>query len=283
MPDLSETIEHLALRAYNLADTDLDHPWTWKDYQEGIRFAFFRTYEELLELGARLRVQRSASQAPFTTAQHILAQYHTAYRDLQAVLLGVGEGLTQQPPAPGEWPLRNVLLHMIEAEIAFLFINRYAIERERTQDGRPQAITDETWDAYWSVEPFGKLNENGSFSDLTAYHRSVHQRVLETFAETSDTELSTLAVFWEPTPMPVEFRLHRFNSHLRQHTIQAEKTLVALGRPPNEARRLLRMIYAALAELESVQIGASEFGAAEFQALAEQISQRIEEIFPVHP
>ena len=28
--------------------------------------------------------------------------------------------------------------------------------------------------------------------------------------------------------MPIEFRLHRFDSHLRQHTIQAEKTLAGL-------------------------------------------------------
>ena len=281
MTGLYETIVTFAQRACNLADAELERAWVWKDYEEGIRFAFFRTYEELRELAARLHAQRSASQNPMTAAQHILAQYHAAFRDLQAVLLGVGDELAQQPPQPEEWPLRIVLLHMVEAETNFLFLNRYAIERERAQDSRPAALTEEDWNTFWAVEPFNKLSNDSSFSDLLDYHRQVHQRILETFETVSDAELGILATFWESTPMPIEFRLHRFDSHLRQHTIQAEKTLAGLGVQPNEARRLLRLIYAALAEVESVQIGAIEFGAESIQALAAQISQRVEEIFPV--
>ena len=281
MSSLPETIETFAQRAFNLADADLERPWVWKDYDEGVRFAFFRTYEELRELAARLGAQRSVTPNPMTTAQRILAQYHAAFRDLQVVLLGVSDDLAQKPPQPGEWPLRTTLLHMLEAEISFTFINRYAIERERAQDGRPLAISDEAWDALWSVEPLVQLKDTASFSELLACHCQVHQRVLDTFEAVSDAELGVLASFWEPTAMPVEFRLHRFDAHLRQHTIQAEKTLAALVGPPNEVRRLLRLIYAALAELESVQIGAAAFGAQGFAALAAQISQRTDEIFPV--
>jgi hypothetical protein len=50
--------------------------------------------------------------------------------------------------------------------------------------------------------------------------------------------------------MPIRFRLHRFEEHLRQHTIQLDKTLAAI-RPPTEAHRLVRNIYNALADVES--------------------------------
>jgi len=46
--------------------------------------------------------------------------------------------------------------------------------------------------------------------------------------------------------------MHRFEEHMRQHTIQVDKTLVALGHPPTEAERLVRNLYGALAGLESV-------------------------------
>ncbi len=51
--------------------------------------------------------------------------------------------------------------------------------------------------------------------------------------------------------MPLRFRLHRFEEHLRQHTIQLDKTLVAIDRVPTEAQRLVRNIYNALADVET--------------------------------
>jgi hypothetical protein len=74
------------------------------------------------------------------------------------------------------------------------------------------------------------------------------------------------------------FRLHRFDSHLRQHTVQVEKTLVALGRGPSEARRLLRLIHAALAEVEGATIGAPDAGAAVCAYTATAISARADDI-----
>jgi len=41
-----------------------------------------------------------------------------------------------------------------------------------------------------------------------------------------------------------------------QHTVQIDKTLVALGLMPSESKQLLRRIYAALAEVEGIMIGA---------------------------
>ena len=78
--------------------------------------------------------------------------------------------------------------------------------------------------------------------------------------------------------MSLRFRLHRFDSHLRQHTIQIDKTLHSLGHEPREAQRILRLIYAALAEAEGVRIGTRGIAQELWSETAEAISARGDEI-----
>jgi hypothetical protein len=68
--------------------------------------------------------------------------------------------------------------------------------------------------------------------------------------------------------------MHRFDAHLRQHTIQVEKTLQALGHDGGEARRLLRLVYRALAQTEGVLLGAAGLGQEEQSTLAREIRRR---------
>ena len=72
--------------------------------------------------------------------------------------------------------------------------------------------------------------------------------------------------------MPLEFRLHRFDAHLRQHTIQAEKTLLAVMGAPNETKRLIRIVYAALAEVEGILFGVDSIGDANQISVADRIT-----------
>jgi hypothetical protein len=71
-----------------LSEKDLESNWVWKDHdEEGIRFAFFVTIQELRQLAVMLASKRK----PVTQAQHILGQYHKQYMDLQAVIFGLSE------------------------------------------------------------------------------------------------------------------------------------------------------------------------------------------------
>ena len=63
--------------------------------------------------------------------------------------------------------------------------------------------------------------------------------------------------------------MHRFEEHLRQHTIQLDKTLAVI-RPPTEAHRLVRNIYNALADVESADEPAEDLRA----PVATTISER---------
>ena len=57
-------------------------------------------------------------------------------------------------------------------------------------------------------------------------------------------------------PVSIGFRLGRYGSHIREHTIQVDKTLAMLGREPTEVERLIRLVLASYGRLEALVIGA---------------------------
>ena len=279
-PSLAREVARFADLTQGVADADLDLEWAWGAYhEEGVRFSFFRTYEELRALATELAVERRALGPAMTTAQRILAQYHAAYRDLQAALLGAGAEETDRPPAEGEWPLRKVVAHIVGAELGFFGVTKYALDRHRSGDGQPAAIPDEAWDAIIGQDEASLVAMlDGPWEGIRSYYDTFHERVLLELADIRDEELEAPSMYWEGYALSLRFRLGRFDSHLRQHTVQVDKTLVAIGHAPNEARRLLRLIYAALAEVEGITIGAWELGAEQRQQMAETIAARTEEI-----
>ena len=276
MSSLFNAAQQFAALALPLPDGDLNRPWKWGEYDEGIRFAFFRVHEELCQLAARLEAQRSAAD-PLTTAQRIMGQYHAAYLDLQAVLLGVSDELAAQRPAEGEWPLREVLSHIVQAERGFFTANHFGLDSARRGEGAFE-MTEVVWNDFWADMPFAELSEKGTLTEIQAYHARLHPRILNEFANVTADELHVPVRYWEETLMPLEFRLHRFHSHMRQHTIQAEKTLAMLGQPPSEAQRLLRMVYGSLSAVESAALGVETSHAAEMQATAGRITALTQEI-----
>jgi hypothetical protein len=130
-PSLTPALESFTNLTLNLPDTALDISWAWRDYSsEGIRFAFFRTYEELQDLAVALHAERARNQ-PLTDAQRFLGQYHTAFMDLQAVCLGVDDQTGALPPAEGEWPVRTALSHIVGADTGFFGVVTFALEKHR--------------------------------------------------------------------------------------------------------------------------------------------------------
>jgi hypothetical protein len=282
MPEtsLAQAVEQFAGLTQAIPDSALDLDWAWGAYDsEGVRFAFFRMYEELRELAVKVESERLVRGVPLTSAQRILAQYHAAHRDMQAALLGTGAELAAQPPAEGEWPPQKIVAHMVGAELGFYGVVRYALDRYLTGDGVPAEIPEEAWDALIGEdEATTTAVLNGPFEGIVEYYDAFHARVLREFAEITDEELALPSMYWEGHELSLRFRLHRFDSHLRQHTVQIDKTLEAVGHAPGEAGRLLRLIYAALAEAEGATIGEPDVAAKSGRRLAEAIAARTAEI-----
>jgi hypothetical protein len=145
----------------------------------------------------------------------------------------------------------------------------------------PEEMSEELYDEFWAGDPFKALRESAPLSELMAYYESLHASVLHEFEDLSDSELQTPAMYWESVPMPLQFRLLRFDSHLRQHTVQMEKTLDMLGIHPQETGRLLRLVYGALARSEGALIGRPAAENKFLNEVAEQIQHFTQEILQV--
>jgi hypothetical protein len=275
-PRLSESVENFAALMQPLPEQELEREWIWKDHdEEGIRFAFFVTLQELRDLAVRL----AASRTKPTVAQHILSQYHAAYMDLQATLLGLSGADAERAPAEGEWSVKRAYAHILGTDINFTIVVRYALQKHRAGTWSPERYSDAEADrlAGISDEEYLALME-GPLDRMMAYDRKLHLQILDEFSKITDQELDLPSTFWEETRFPIRHRLQRYEAHFVQHTVQIDKTLGAIGRAPNESQRLLRRLYAALAEAEGMMIGADNTDEAAIVMTASSISERTEEI-----
>jgi hypothetical protein len=255
---LAEVVQNWIQLILPLSNADLEKPWPWNGYNEGVRFACLRVIEELRTLAARLRTERTQKDQPLTEAQLILGNYHSAYRDLQAALLGVSAEDIARAPAEGEWPIRETYAHILGADLGFRAAIRYALEGHRAGTWIAESIPEHAYPRLFGLsEAEYDALLGGPFAPMTVYHADLHTALLHEFAKITAEELDQPAAFWEETRFPTRFRLHRFESHLRQHTIQVDKTLVMLNQPPTEVKRLLRLTYAAWADAENALIGAA--------------------------
>lgn len=273
---LNLAVMDFAVLMLPLSEKDLEYQWIWKDHdEEGIRFAFFVTLQELRHLAVTLSTLRPKP----TAAQHILSQYHAAYMDLQAAILGLPAEDIDRAPAAGEWSVRRAYAHILGTDIGFTAVVRYALEGHRAgvwQQDRMSEV-DDTRISGMSEEEYQTLTR-GPLEAMLAYHRAFHPTIIEEFSTITDSELDLPSTFWEETRFPIRHRLHRYEAHFAQHTVQIDKTLVAIGHPPTESKRLLRKIYAALAEAEGLMIGAQKMDDTAILAAASSISERTSEL-----
>ena len=132
-------------------------------------------------------------------------------------------------------------------------ITRFGLDRRRA--GKTEEPPEAEFDAY--KVPFVADRKvavdglsNATIEQVRDAFAMIHIRILRELGDITDDEVEALVWFWDGA-MPLRFRLHRFEEHLRQHTIQLDKTLAGIGRPPTEAHRLVRNVYNALADVET--------------------------------
>ena len=271
---VTQAVEELVHATVGLSDTAMGRKWVWDEYdEEGLRFALLLAQHEVRDLAVRLAALRERHGPPASQAERILGQYHQAYRDLTGVLAGVRDRDLDRAPAKGQWAVRAVVEHMLGAEYGFLGVVQYARAPDRPRDDI------EAQDRYqsWRTEHGYRAPEAlaGGVAEVRNALFEIHRRILRELAEVTDDELARPALFWDGAK-PIRFRMHRFETHLVQHTIQIEKTLVAVGRGPTEAQRLVRLLYRDLAEVEV--LSAPAFGEEERAAVATALSDRAKEI-----
>lgn len=264
----------------DLPDSGLEREWAWGSYRsEGIRFAYFRNYEDLRQLAVQIEHRRLETDSPISDTERILAGYHAAYLDLQAVVSGVTSVYFEEAPAEGEWSIRRAYAHIVGGDMGFYVAIKFALDRYRQGEDPLVEIDDETWLSIIGMEDEEVDTRMGEpLPGLRVFHKDLHERVINEFAGITNQELDFHAKFWEEETYNLRFRLGRFDAHMRQHTIQIEKTLQVLGYIPSESQRLLRLIYAALAQVEGGLIGADEGLQDLLSDAARRIDARTDEI-----
>jgi hypothetical protein len=184
--DVKQTVFDFARAAQSFSDNDLERAWEWGDYDEGVRFAFFRTYEDLRQLAARLVSLRNKAGQPLTSAQICLAQYLAAFRDLGAVLLGIDDALAEKIPEDNGWTIRQVVPHILGAERSFYAVTRYAVERLQAADDRPIEMPEEDFELFRASDDFKNLAKNSPLSVLMVFYENWHLRVVQEFIPVSE-------------------------------------------------------------------------------------------------
>lgn len=238
-------------------DRSLELYWAWESYdEEGVRFGILRTTEQVADAAVELAAVRAEAGHPASRAERLVGRYLVAWRELWSVA-DRADAAIDTPPEEGEWPLRAILDHLVEADMGFLATVRNGLDQHREGVASPKRIaSDEAWLALTEVdEAAWKRAFTGSLADIRAFHREVRDRIVERLGSMTDAELAADSPFWDGE-RPNRFRLGRFESHLRQHTIQTEKAVQAVIGAPREVERLLRLLARATGDVEAAALGA---------------------------
>lgn len=278
---LYQAVSMLAKASHSLTERDLSQPWQWHAHREGVRFALIGTYHELRTLAVKCHQEHLRRRQTMTAVHQALTFHHATYRDFQAVLLGVPDDLLDQDPAPGEWSLRRIMAHIVYVECFFFTLVHDGLIHARTGAERPSLSNEHIAAIIPDYNNLETIIEQLTRAPLLTFYDKLHQRIWDQFNDMSDEDLLVPSPWWEEKPVTLGWRLHRFDAHLREHTIQIEKSLAALDVPLPEGRRQLRRVYGALADVASKTLGADDVCRSECSELAEAIQARTEEITAV--
>jgi hypothetical protein len=228
---------HAALARFAALDENaVAKPWRFLDKPMDVRYALYRTIEEAQEALV------SVAARPHPESRRILALAQRAFGDLCGLLIGLPAELLDRAPRDGEWPVREILRHIIVVEGRYAVQTRHAVDRADTD---PMRVADDTMPTPAQVDVGGDIIR--VLARLGEARADTHRRLGDLPAA-----VMTRPTQWVHYDVDVRFRLHRFAAHLVEHTVQCEKTLTALGWHATEGRRIVRRLTEVLGEIEGL-------------------------------
>ncbi len=152
-------------------------------------------------------------------------------------------------PGGGEWTIRRTMAHIIGSQRSYGWFNAWflregVIGREvarPSEDQLPPEPTDEEDGAGTPAEVLARLDELVDANAVAS--PGLPEPAMGVSAR------------WSGVPVTIDFRLGRYGSHIREHTVQVDKTLAMLDREPTEVERLVRLVLATYGRLEAALIG----------------------------
>ncbi len=240
-------------KAASLPDAILEWPWNWQSYDEGIRFVFFRLMEEIITLaGNPDRFQIDSEKNSQNEVNTYLLRFHRAFWLLKAQLAGLDEGLANQQPTPQDWSIRRTVEHILESEWMFYGVFRYGFHASSQSVDLPLGkATQDFIDQHFDVDGgFPSDHFDCPLAEILLFYEQRHTDVLSGLSSLKDDDLERPLIFWEDEAMSARFRLIRFESHLRQHLIQIQKTAHQLQFQYSEVHALIQECVSAFSILD---------------------------------
>jgi hypothetical protein len=231
-----------------IPDSALETGWPWRDDEADVRYGLYRGLEAIEEAGAEAaRILRGIG-AERTPGAERIAPATIARWELQGLLATMDEGLLDRHPGDGEWTARQALAHIVSGQRAYGWFTAWWASRPRNEpapDGVPEAVRDS------AGLPDDEAEGEGDVAAIRARFDAIVDLSAARLAYLDDEGLARPAR-WAGIPVTVGFRLGRWSSHVVEHTLQLDKTLLALRRSPSEVERLVRLIHAAYGRLEAL-------------------------------
>jgi hypothetical protein len=237
-----------------LSDAILEKEWRWTGESDTeIRYGAYRAAEALEVAENEARSLLAADDGQETRAAQIIGPSTAARWDLHGLLMAVDPALLDADPEDGQWTIRLVMGHIISSQRAYGWGTAWWLANP--YDAGDPALPAGVDEDFWKSLPDEATTEaEGTMSELRDRLDSVLDLATERLAGLADEQLR-LAARWSGYPVEIGFRLGRFGSHIREHTIQIEKTLAMLKASPGEGKRLARHVLAAYGRAESAVFG----------------------------
>ncbi|MEO8437414.1 MAG: DinB family protein [Chloroflexota bacterium] len=238
-----------------IPDDALERRWEWRpsEFDEGdVRYGLYRIHEGLEAATGAIatgHVTDGMSAETAGPAVSALRAMGLARWELHGVLTPLSAADWDADPGGGEWSVRATLGHIIGGQRSYGWYNAWYLRQ-------PQ-IEGETLYPADGTMPSDVPEEEEAAGTPTAVMARLDEVVDANIAASGHLDVGALRVGarWMGIQVNVGFRLGRYGSHIREHTVQVDKTLAMIGRQPTEVERVLRLILGSYGRLESLFVG----------------------------
>lgn len=230
--------------------------WPWHDGQEiEVRYAAYRAAEALEVAELEARTLLASADGAERQAARLLGPMTAARWDLHGLVLPLSDDQLDADPGAGEWTLRLVLGHIISGQRAYAWSDAWIARHADAALATDPAAPVRPPEAFWDALPDEATTEaEGDMAALRARLDAIVDLSGERLGGLDDDRMA-IPSRWSGASVTLGFRLGRCASHIREHTIQVEKTLALLGHVPDETARLVRHVLAAYGRAEAAVFG----------------------------
>jgi len=236
-----------------IPDAALERRWTWlpSDIDEiDVPYGIYRIHESLESASAAITYgQGDGASQRLGPAVPALQAMAVARWELHGVLGPLSDADWDADPGADEWTVRQTVGHIIGSQRSYGWSNAWFLSQgSRTGEAiRAPAGT-------LPEEPPEDEEAAGRTAEVRARLDDVVDANIAASAALDGDDLR-VGARWAGMHVPIDFRLGRYGSHIREHTVQVDKTLAMTGRQPTEVERICRLVLGSYGRLEALFVG----------------------------